>query len=361
MRIQTAAAVCVALITAGSPASHPAASVSHAGAPASHESALAGHESAPAGDPGTLASHADHAQPQDARAADVMASTRKAIDAGKLDELKSLSVQAAMERNIGNFRMNSDVEMLIEMPDKYLRAETPNGGMAAMTSTLGFNGDRPLKAASAPGLAPGGGVFFRMVGPGGPPVAPNDKPTPEQQQQTARAMVRSSKQDVSRLMLGWLGMAHPSLSAQYTYGGEAESPDGKAKVIDVKGADGFAARLFVDEQTKLPLMVTYQARQARIITPGGPPRAAGGAMSARPQPEGRPGPEAAQNQMREPQREPAQMVEHIVYFDDWREVDGIRFPHRMRRSAAGIIVEEWSINKVRVNPKIDPKKFEVEG
>jgi hypothetical protein len=52
------------------------------------------------------------------------------------------------------------------------------------------------------------------------------------------------------------------------------------------------------------------------------------------------------------------MVDYTLYFDEWREVDGIRFPHRMRRAAAGVTTEEWSVNKVRVNPKIDPKKFE---
>jgi hypothetical protein len=298
---------------------------------------------------------------EDKKAVEVLADARKALGGKKLDELKSLSVQAAMERNVGNFQMNSDVEMLIEMPDKYLRAETPNGGMAGMTSTLGFNGDRPLKAASSPGLAPGGGMIIRMGGPAGAPMPPGEKPTPEQQQQMARAMVRSSKQEVSRLMLGWLGTAHPSLSAQYTYGGDAESPDGKAYVIDVRNADGFAARLFIDQQTKLPLMVSYQARQGRIITAGGPPPAAGAAQSARPQPDTRPAPEQMQRQIQDRQQEPAPMVEFIVYFDDWRDVDGIKFPHRMRRSAAGTIVEEWSIGKVRVNPKIDPKTFEVEG
>ena len=50
----------------------------------------------------------------------------------------------------------------------------------------------------------------------------------------------------------------------------AESPDGKAYVIDVKSADNFAARLFIDEQTHLPLMVTYKGPQPRIMTQGGP-------------------------------------------------------------------------------------------
>ena len=43
-------------------------------------------------------------------------------------------------------------------------------------------------------------------------------------------MLRSARADISRLMLGWFAAAHPSLDAQYTYAGEAESPDGKADV-----------------------------------------------------------------------------------------------------------------------------------
>ena len=81
-----------------------------------------------------------------------------------------------------------------------------------------------------------------------------------------KAMVRSGQTEASRLMLGWFAMAHPAINAQYTFAGEAESPDGKAYVIDVKNADNFAARLFIDEQTHLPLMVTYKAAQPRMMT-----------------------------------------------------------------------------------------------
>jgi len=57
------------------------------------------------------------------------------------------------------------------------------------------------------------------------------------------------------------------------------------------------------------------------------------------------------------QKQPPALVEHALYFDDWRDVDGIKFPHAFRRAIAGSTVEEWAITKVKVNPKIDPKKF----
>jgi len=214
---------------------------------------------------------------EDKKAVEVLAGARRAIGGKKLDSLKTLSVQAAMQRNAGNFQMNSDLELFVELPDKYMRSESSSNAMVNMANTLGFNGDRPLKSNGPSGIAPGGGMIIRMGGPGGPAVGSGEKPTPEQQQQIDRQMVRSARHDISRLMLGWFGMTHPSLTAQYTYAGEAESPDGKAYVIDVKNADGFAARLFIDEDTQLPLMLTYQGPQPRIITAGGPRPAPGGA------------------------------------------------------------------------------------
>ena len=312
--------------------------------------------------------HPEAVAQEDKKAAEVLAAARKAIGGKKLDSLKSLSIQAAVQRNAGNFQMNNDLELLVELPDKYMRSESSSNAMVNMANTLGFNGDRPLKSNAPAGIAPGGGMIIRMGGPGGPAFGSGEKPTPEQQQQIDRQMVRASRHEISRLMLGWFGMTHPSLSAQYTYAGEAESADGKAYVIDVKNADGFAARLFIDENTQLPLMLTYQGPQPRIVTAGGPRLAQGGAQPTRQaQPrqmteeERRKRATDADKQIREMEKQPPAIVEYTLFFDDWREEDGIKFPHALRRASAATTTEEWTVNKVKVNPKIDPKKFETEG
>jgi hypothetical protein len=299
---------------------------------------------------------------EDTKAAQVIADARKAIGGRKLDAMKSLGLEAGLQRNIGTFQVNADVEIALELPDKYMRTETPQGPMMGGGATLGFNGDRPLKTAASAGIGPGGAMMIRM-GPAGPLPGPTEKPTPEQQQQNDRAAVRSSRQELSRMMLGWFAAAHPALNARYTYAGEAESPDGKAYVIDVKDVDGFAARLFIDAQTHVPLMLTYQGPQGRVVAMGGP-RPGGGARGQPPQTRqltGEPRKRLTDDARREAEalrKQPPAMVDHTLYFDEWREVDGIRFPHRMRRAAAGVTTEEWSVNRVRVNPKIDPKKFE---
>jgi hypothetical protein len=302
---------------------------------------------------------------QDAKATEVLATARKAIGGKKLDRLTSLSVQAAAQRNVGNFQMTSDLELLLGLPDKYVRSESSNSAMVSMSNTVGFNGGHPIKSVAPSGLPSGGGMMIRMGGPGMVMGGSGEKPTPDQQAQLDKQLVRSARQEISRLMLGWFATTHPSVAAQYSYSGEAESPDGKAFIIDAKTADGFAARLFIDEATRLPLMVTYQAPQPRTVTVGGPPPAGGGGRAeaaARPaNAEERQRIEAdAQRQIQQLEAQPPAMVEYTLYFDDWREVDGIKFPHALRRGSAGTTMEEWTVSKVKVNPKIDPKKFDSE-
>ena len=139
----------------------------------------------------------------------MIADARKAIGGKKLDALKSLSVEGRRcSATSATFQMNADVELLFEMPDKYMRSDTPQGGMVSVghddgvqrrsaAEGRGVAGHRPRRRDGHPD------------GAGGRDARPTEKPTPEQQQQIDRAVVRSSRQELSRLMLGWFGAAHP--------------------------------------------------------------------------------------------------------------------------------------------------------
>ena len=181
-----------------------------------------------------------------------------------------------------------------------------------------------------------------------------------------RSALRAARQDVvaadARLVRAW---RIPRSNVTYTYAGEAESPDGKADVIDVKDADGFTARLFIDQQTHLPLMLTYQGPQRRVMTAGGPMtgrrrRRAGAELVAADE---RRGPQEDERQTCRSRSsrcaaQPPTMVEYRLFFADWTDVDGIKFPMKLQRATGGTTDEEWTITKVKVNPKIDPKKFD---
>src|SRR6185295_17865108 len=139
-----------------------------------------------------------------------------------------------------------------------------------------------------------------------------------------------------------------------------------ADVIEVKGADGFAARLFIDQRTHLPLVLTYQGPQPRIVTSGGPAGAPGATtqtftrqIPAQGQPlsdeERKKLSEEANNRVKELQSQPPTMIEYKMYFSEWSAVDGIQFPHKIQRAMGDTPNEEWTITKVKVNPKIDSK------
>lgn len=300
---------------------------------------------------------------QDAKAAEVLAKTRKALGDKKLEALKTLSAQAQMDRNLGSVQASSEVELFIDMPGKYVRTEASRG-MGGMTMSTGFNGEKAiLPGGGNMSMGAGGPMVFR-TGPGGAMHSEGAKPTPEQLAQINAASLKTSRAEVSRMMLGWFGAAHPALQAKYTYAGEAESPDGKAHVIDVKDADGFEARLFIDQNNFLPLMVTYKGRQPRMMTSGAPMTRTMSSSAGQGKPlseEERRRLVADTDKMLTQQIAEQPLSDFSLFFDGWQEVDGLTFPHKMRRAVAGETTEEWTFSKVKVNPKIDPARFATGG
>jgi hypothetical protein len=52
------------------------------------------------------------------------------------------------------------------------------------------------------------------------------------------------------------------------------------------------------------------------------------------------------------------MVEHRMFFADHRDVDGLRVPFRIRRAVGPDTIEEASFDRIRINGKVDPRRFE---
>jgi hypothetical protein len=159
--------------------------------------------------------------------------------------------------------------------------------------------------------------------PGGPPP-----PTPQQLEAAARQQLLNSKQDFARLMLGLFAKSYSSFPLTFAYVGQAEAPQGRADVIDVKGDGGFTARLFVDGKTHLPIMLSWQARPAAARGRG-------------------PGPPAV-----------PPTVETRLYFAEYREFSGLQLPTRVRRAVAGETTEETTFDRFRINARVDPRRFE---
>ena len=100
-----------------------------------------------------------------------------------------------------------------------------------------------------------------------PAAAP--APTPEQLNEARVRRMRVQLQRYRRRLLADAGT--PWVDA-----GIAESPDGKADILETKEETGRTLRLFIDQATHLPLMVQYQDPKPMVMINGGPGRGPGG-------------------------------------------------------------------------------------
>lgn len=281
-------------------------------------------------------SNAAHAQTTDP-AAKVLAGTREALGGeARIAAVKTFLVTGRTRQIQGDNLVPIEFEIQAELPDKYSRRdEIP--ARDTPPATTGFNGESLVQIPPAP--AP-------IARAGGPPP-----PTPAQLEALRRGRVATIKQDFARLLLGMFATSYSSFPLTFEYVAQAEAPQGKADVIDVKGPANFTARLFIDAQTRLPIMVSWQARTppARGGGPPGAPRA-GAPPPAAAAPRGEGAPPAAGL--------PAP-VEHRLYFAEYREVDGLRLPFRVRHAVAGETTEETTFDRFRINARIDPRRFDV--
>lgn len=273
-------------------------------------------------------------------AASVLAKAREALGGEKnLAAVRTIVIEGETRQVRGDNLVPIVFQTNIELPAKYSRRdETP--ATESGYSTNGFNGD-DLIQLPLPAPMP---TMPMVARPGGPPP-----PTPEQlaaQQVTQRkTRVTALKQDFTRLMLGMFAASQPSYPLTFTRIGVAESPQGKADVIEAKGPDNFVARLLINQETRLPVMLSWAAPAGRAG--GAAPAGARGAMPPSAAPPAAPaaaGPAPPENR---------------IFYADYRNVDGIQLPFRLRRAVGADTVEETTVDRYKLNAKIDPKKFEV--
>lgn len=269
------------------------------------------------------------AQDAASRAAAVLADARQALGGDeKLRAVKTLQAAGDYRRVMGEMQMEGEVELFLEPPGKLRRNEAMGvPGGATMVRTEVLNGDEVWDDSSQRG-GMGGHMTMVLRGPGGREMS--EEQIKEMRRRTRRA-------EVSRYMLAWL----LATDAPVAHAGVAEAPDGKADVLEITPAEGPALRLFIDQQTHMPLMLAWKGPQPRMLVrrgPGAPPNpdqlareAAAGTAPA-----------DATFEMR---------------FDDYRPVDGIQLPHNISRAVNGTVNEEWTVKTYKVNAAFKGNTF----
>jgi hypothetical protein len=229
-------------------------------------------------------------------AAQVLAAAREALGGEKrLSSVRTFTATGRTRQVRGNNLVPIEFEINCALPDRFVRTdEFP--AQDADPTTQGFNGDDLIQ------LPPPSSGAGRAGG----------SPAPGQAQQR----VATVKQDFVRLTLGMFATSFPAYPLTFKYIAQGEAPEGKADILDVAGPINFSARFVVQRDTHLPVMLMWQG-----LAQGKP-------------------------------------IEYRLYYGDFRDVDGMKWPFRLRRAVAGETVEETTFDRIRINAKIDPRKFE---
>jgi hypothetical protein len=254
-------------------------------------------------------------------AAQVLSSAREALGGEKkLSTVRTFTATGRARQVRGNNLVPIEFEIDCELPDKFVRKdEIP--AQDTDPTTRGFSGDTLIQVPP-PGAGRGGA---RAGGPppaaaqAGPPLgARAGGPPPGGRGPGPVPPLIAVKQDFARLMLGMFAASFPSFPLTFKYAAVGEAPEGKADILDVSGPANLAMRFVVQQDTHLPVMLMWTGP-----APGQPAPA-----------------------------------EQRMYFADYRDVDGLKLPFRIRRAVGADTIEETTFDRIRINTKIDPRKFE---
>jgi hypothetical protein len=259
-----------------------------------------------------------------------------------LRSVQSLTARGKYRRIVQDRDISGDREFDFQLPDKFRRSDSfVIGGLgtsAFISRTL--NGSESWADSSAPG---GGLIVMRRDGPQG-------KPTKEEAEQMQKRQIEQMRAEFARYMLVLLLNPPDGFNVNFSYAGEAVAEDGRADVIDAAGPDGFAARLFLNKETHLPLMLSYRGPKMRVMTisrpVGGHQRGADAAK------------EAEEKLSKEPPPVRPEEAEYQLRFEDYRKVGGLLLPHRITQAMDGEMNEEWEIKSYEINPQFKADKFQ---
>jgi hypothetical protein len=304
------------------------------------------------------------------KAAEVMKQAREALGGNKLAQIKALQLEGPFAREMGPRQVQGKIDLTLQLPDRMYRSEDTEmmAGMSIERTSVLNSTTAWEDMQNRGGMGGGMQIVMRPGGPGGQELNP---------QQLEEARLRRMRTEFNRYLLAFLGGG----SLAPTYVAVAEAPEGKADVLEVKNEAGQAVRIFIDQQTHLPLMLQYQEVRPRINMmggpggPGGPGRGGpGGGPGMRsgggPPPEGAPPPAEGQARPQGERPNPEEMRRRLesmpppapstvaLYLGDYKKVDGVMVPHRLTQAIEGKTVEEWTIEKVKVNPSLKADLFE---
>jgi hypothetical protein len=306
--------------------------------------------------------YAGQAQDPAARAASILAESRKALGGDdKLGAIKTIEIKGTARRGAGDVNIEGDMTIVMERPGKYLRKEQillGNGGIDIVEGLNGaesweeqkFSGGMNFDDGGDGGRRGGGGL--RGVGaPGQPAAGATSDEAAKQAQLAAR------QTEVARVVLALLLTSDQPVK----WTGTAVSPAATAEVLEMTAPDGSPIRMLIDSKSYMPLMLTWTgiaqdpiaALAARAGFRGRGRGGRGGFFGGR---------QGQQQQQQQGAKvvsadELAKPTALRMFLSDYKTVNGIKLPHLVVRGAGDQITEEWEIKSYKINPNLKTDTF----
>lgn len=255
------------------------------------------------------------AQERDAPA--ILKDMRQALGGdAALDAVKTLALEGPIISTYNGQTLNRSHQLLAAFPDRFVRVvrlSPPGYVPMEITVYSGLNRDVPIFKIDTRGM--------RLKTPPGASGA-----SPEVQ---AGAAIRR-RQELARFSLVLLGKSIDTYPLEFTSVGREDIGGTIYDVIEATDPNRVSMRLYVDAATHLPSALSF---------PG-----------EKPLPLVRPGEMAIVS---------LELVERHWRFSEFKKQDGLNWPRRLEELLAGNVVEDIRFKTVKINPRIDARKFDI--
>jgi hypothetical protein len=230
----------------------------------------------------------------------VLAAARAALGGSALEGVNSLCISGVARQSTGGKTLQSRQEMWIGLPDRYLALRTLAISGRDYQTARGVKGRELIEDRAARG--------------------------PEDYKQALRRFhFLRTQREATRMMASLLLTDRTPVPVAYAYAGTAKSRDGGlADVLDVKLGDGFSARLFMDQKTHLPLMMTFD----ELLWPSGY--------------------SVVDSGFKLPEMK---LSPHVMYLSEHRRAGRLMIPHLIVQTVNGEPTERFQVEEVTINPK----------
>ena len=231
---------------------------------------------------------------------------------------------------MGMGQLESELSIDLQMPDKYRKSETISRTPDSYFTTIQIVNGGEVSADSESSTS---GMMFNPAG--------MMQSTPEMK----ASMERGVRAEFARTMLVLLLSSPAGFPLEFSYAGVEDVSGKPADVLEAKGPEGFAARLFLDQKSHLPVLLSYKEKMRGNI------QFRANSSESR---------EEIQKRMQEMMAKSAETereVEFQLQILYHRKTGGILFPHKVIRKTGERVSEEREYSKFKINPELKPERF----